>query len=627
MAGKQSTIPPFEQHPLDVQLTEGEVVRLIELAPGTGTQPVHVKLSIHELTDSPPFDAISYVWGDETQRGKLQCNGRTLLVTKSLDAALKRVRLPDKPRLVWADAICINQSDDIEKAHHVAFMRKVYRSARLVLICMGNDPDGAGPDIVSLLESHSKREGYPNLKDMPVLHSSDATFLDPRWKSLAIVMSNIWWQRAWTLQESGVAKIPLVLFGDAQIEYRGLMRLNRWIVACADELQYKYKISLLTIHSDWEQWTGGWAERQDYTYTVVDFLSHTKGLGCTEPRDHVYAFIGHPLLMKADGSGALVPVSYEVPVAQVFRNLTELILTQVGLLILAAVEHDTSTIKDLSMPSWVVSWDKDIIQNSFGYYQHFYYDASRSASSNFTMVGDSLSLRSFHLSRVAAVFQFPEDPETWAVEEAIPALESKPTLRSLLEEIRLEITLSNLPCRYALSEREDALSLTLTSGLRTYLAAEDNLHLHRADRDAFWQALDTVLASCKTQMDPKKADGTSADGESQDSGSRDRYFYDLSLACKGRCFMVTEDGWWGVGPWVMRVGDHVKIIQGAKVPFVLRPVTAELFDAKQALAVDDKPGGDQLGKQYRLVGEAYVHGVMRGEALDDEAVWTETVVR
>lgn len=159
------------------------------------------------------------------------------------------------------------------------------------------------------------------------------------------------------------------------------------------------------------------------------------------------------------------------------------------------------------------------------------------------------------------------------------------------------------------------------------MAAEDNLHLHRADRNAFWQALDTVLASCMAQMDTKKADGTSSEGESQASGSRDRYFYDRSLACKGRCFMVTEDGRWGIAPWGMRVGDHVKIIQGAKMPFMLRPVTTELVDARLSLAVDDKPEEYQPGRQYRHVGEAYAHGVMHREALDDAAVWTETVVR
>jgi hypothetical protein len=612
MTTKQSIISLSEHHLLDVQLIKGEVVRLIKLTPGSGTQPLLLELSIHELAHSPPFDAISYVWGDETKREDIECNRRPLSVTKSLASALKRVRLPDKPRMVWADAICINQRDDLEKAHHVAFMRKVYEFANLVLICMGSDPDGAGLHVISLLESHSKRMGYPRVKDMAVLHCSDATFLDSRWKSLAILMGNVWWTRAWTLQESGVAKAPWVMWGDVEISYRALMRLNRWIVACADELQPKYGISLLTIHSDWEQWAEGWEKVQDYPYTVVDFLSHAKGLGCKEPRDHVFAFIGHPLLQKENESGPLITVSYKVPVIEVFKELTKLILAQVGLSILAAVEHDKPTIEDMSTPSWVVSWDKDIIQNSFGYFQGFYYDAARSAPPVFTI-------------------QFPADSDSWAVQGAIPALSGNPALRSILEGIR-RIAIEGArdkPCKYTPSERKDALSLTLTAGLRDYLSAEDRMHLHRADREAFWQVFDTILVDKRNRTDAAEIAGDESISritKSLDSGSADRYFYDLSLACKGRCFVMTESGHWGVGPWVTRVNDDLVVVRGAKVPFVLRRLTVEHDSAVHPRGVADELEECESREEYRLVGEAYLHGVMRGEAVENAATWTEIIV-
>jgi hypothetical protein len=53
----------------------------------------------------------------------------------------------------------------------------------------------------------------------------------------------------------------------------------------------------------------------------------------------------------------------------------------------------------------------------------------------------------------------------------------------------------------------------------------------------------------------------------------------------------------GLGPESMETDDLVCIISDARTPFVIR-----------------KCSGDS-DKEYRLVGEAYVHGMMQGEAL------------
>jgi hypothetical protein len=63
-----------------------------------------------------------------------------------------------------------------------------------------------------------------------------------------------------------------------------------------------------------------------------------------------------------------------------------------------------------------------------------------------------------------------------------------------------------------------------------------------------------------------------------------------------RLFRTSEDHM-GLGPESMETGDPVCIISGARTPFVIRKYSE---------------GGD---KEYRLVGEAYVHGMMQGEAL------------
>ena len=76
-------------------------------------------------------------------------------------------------------------------------------------------------------------------------------------------------------------------------------------------------------------------------------------------------------------------------------------------------------------------------------------------------------------------------------------------------------------------------------------------------------------------------------------GDAERFWIDMSLSSEGRSFFVTDGGLYGLGPWVARPGDLCCVLRGARVPFVLRRTGREGF--------------------YRLVGEAYVHGFMRGE--------------
>lgn len=115
-----------------------------------------------------------------------------------------------------------------------------------------------------------------------------------------------------------MASLLIVLLGQASVDYRALMELNQWIVACAGTLQTTFHIPVETIHSDWGQWTGGFQSQQDYPYAAIDFLNQAKCLRCKDPRDHVYAFIGHPLLQKEDGSGSILTVNYNLPVTEIF---------------------------------------------------------------------------------------------------------------------------------------------------------------------------------------------------------------------------------------------------------------------------------------------------------------------
>ena len=58
-------------------------------------------------------------------------------MTIILDSALRYIRLPDRERIIGADAICINQQDLQEKGSQVEMMRNIYMTAVQVLVRLG----------------------------------------------------------------------------------------------------------------------------------------------------------------------------------------------------------------------------------------------------------------------------------------------------------------------------------------------------------------------------------------------------------------------------------------------------------------------------------------------------------
>jgi hypothetical protein len=129
------------------KLLEGPTsIRLLELA--ACAQPdgqLSCNIRHADLDDSPFYEAVSYVWGDETNLNTIVCNGVELSITRNLAAALYSLRHRNEampPRVLWVDAICINQKDTArEKEHQIPLMRRIYAEAAEVIIWLGNDSD------------------------------------------------------------------------------------------------------------------------------------------------------------------------------------------------------------------------------------------------------------------------------------------------------------------------------------------------------------------------------------------------------------------------------------------------------------------------------------------------------
>lgn len=173
----------------------GSSIRLLSIKPGFPYESLECGfVTVADLSDAPPYDALSYVWGTNLCAEPITCNGKTTTVTQQLADALKRLRhypglesvVPwssDHPLLsrknawkdfarnrherrqdgarneevlLWVDALCINQEDAVERANQVKMMGKIYERAQRVTIWLGKEnrePPGfiSSPDSQTIL--------------------------------------------------------------------------------------------------------------------------------------------------------------------------------------------------------------------------------------------------------------------------------------------------------------------------------------------------------------------------------------------------------------------------------------------------------------------------------------------
>jgi len=103
-----------------------------------------------------PYEALSYTWGARAGTLPITCfdlssdknggEGRrgVLLVTPNCDAALRHLRLRLRSRVLWIDAICIDQQSVREKNEQVPMMGDIYREAARCVVWLGTAV-GSGP--------------------------------------------------------------------------------------------------------------------------------------------------------------------------------------------------------------------------------------------------------------------------------------------------------------------------------------------------------------------------------------------------------------------------------------------------------------------------------------------------
>lgn len=560
-------LDPFIAASLYQPLQENEV-RLAQVEPGHALAPIVVNLVSTYLNSDSIYDAISYVWGDMSRLTPICCNGVSTNITLNLDWALRKVRFADRPRLVWADALCINQNDPKERSEQVALMGRIYSTARFVLACMGQAQDGRSHEIASLLEDMSPIIAQPGrisaVKKSWALQ--ERPYEDRRWEALGAIMRAPWFTRVWVLQEIGLAKNPRVLYGESNFSYRELVAAVGWMRANAGEVALRIGISSLMVHSVWHDWSQDWATTyMQNRLRLVDLLDHGALLHCQDPRDRVYAFLGHPLARRL---GQLKP-DYAKPKLEVFREATVLLLRDAGVRALSSAEHDSSTISD-GTPTWVIRWDVSCTLNNIHIHPTSKFSADNGSGSEIHMTQDTLSLKGIMVDTVEHVFEMDLRPESMGI------------------TFRLAQDGTLYPFDSMVKLVENAIGVA-------------GVH----DRNCFPTFIGTLC--CESDIGETISQRVSCTEYIQSQRSpQPRYDYAKAKSfwsrmfghCCGRALIVTRNGLYGLAPRIATRGDLCCVVYGSAVPFVLRPTSK----IRSTSAV-------------RLVGELFLHGMMQGEAV------------
>ena len=125
---------PYQYRPL----VGANSTRILSLLPNpSNSSEIEVQLSEIDLGSPPSYEALSYAWGDPKTKTTIKCEGMHLHVTPNCASALKHLRTTKETRILWVDAICIDQSSLHERNVQVKRMGDIYSKASRVVIWLG----------------------------------------------------------------------------------------------------------------------------------------------------------------------------------------------------------------------------------------------------------------------------------------------------------------------------------------------------------------------------------------------------------------------------------------------------------------------------------------------------------
>ncbi|KAI4612820.1 uncharacterized protein J4E87_010083 [Alternaria ethzedia] len=583
----------------------------------TLTYTRHTNHAVSLATGKPVwYTALSYVWGPPIFEDTISFEHGQLNISASLAGALNHLRSTEHSVVLWTDQICINQPDIAEKVQQIPLMGLVYTHATNTLIWLGDDGEEDSALAFDLMETVFVRLQGTDAQVTPAdFERLDfPPSLDRAWWAVRQVLRRPWFGRLWTIQEAVLSRHLFVKCGKVEVCWDDFAawchdlaetHVLSWLTGNA-ELDEKYttKADVKALPPHGADVVNSVQAERVHGLTIVTkealltILVSTRYAQATNPKDKIYGVLG---IADAD----IVPdYNPDVPARAVYH---EACLTEVPDRIyelLSCVDHEHPL-----QPSWVPDWSTPRVTDVFGY-----------------------STRSWAVycagGRPVTGAQPPKaivSEDKQEITLSGKAFDTIAILGSVSEDPFLDIDNPQRGNRDLASYAELVMgagrthtyllqgSSTYDAFLHTLLAGRDGSGVAPPDADhseVFGLILDATTGKSlylpgQTMSQRRQKGHFNLD--SLKTRKPAKTLEDLQTAyraaLKMRRFAVTEKGYFALVPRGAQVGDELAVFDRACVPFVIRKQQVE-----------------GVAEKFELLGEAYVHGIMKGEVLVKEDI-------
>lgn len=586
-------------------------IRLLQLlppkdGPSFSVTPEFV-LTTHIISEAPKYQALSYTWDPpedgmaeykDYEKKPILINGHPFPVFPNLMDALCHILQAwdsaDPVQYIWIDAICINQEHKDERGQQVQFMSEIYQTASQVLIWLGR----------SNMESRTAFDFIHNLGDLSRFEyqryvENNGGIYATAVHALCQVLNRRWFTRVWTLQEFAFASGfggPLMICGRDRVQWRLFYSLGRTDNEFRRHYLEEKHSGPLAEHflKAQEYWSivstlHDIRQKIPFGYHLPYLLQATRYFASKDPRDRVYALLG---LAEREYQQEL-KVVYEDKVDDSDDVYVKVYIKAVKCSIeidhsLNIVALQTSQKKIKGLPSWVPDFSLTNIRGS----SHLL-PQDLEVPQMKTLLPKSIWAQYLASGRSRPLMRFSADNRHLSIKgvkfgrvcEVVGPFNSLESYLQKAQQCTSRAALRRLPRGHLHRELHRLFYLSLASIWRVLVANKDETGHVPAPN--WYEGIIKAMLSGGHIPDSLGMGRTKTESPHLALVQKS-----LAAAISDRRFFRTNCGFVGIGPDNIKNGDLVSIVFGADMPLILRPFRGF----------------------HKLVGAAYVHGVMHGEA-------------